>query len=184
MNHGSWDFFGNVFSRLRMATSEIEVAFGGWGGALEDMKSSTKIAPAHVSSITPASQISLRKFCSSFCYLLFIDSPTSKPPRVGFAVWASPKPKPFHLRDIPILPPSFSGPENTVELMRENCFIIQGNKLSQLSHLQPFHATSQNGYSLYVKGIPILKNTQNLCVRYLQKSLVKKKLGFSSPFKW
>lgn len=142
MNHGSWDFFGNVFSRLRMATSEIEVAFGGWGGALEDMKSSTKIAPAHVSSITPASQISLRKFCSSFCYLLFIDSPTSKPPRVGFAFWASPKPKLFHLRDIPILPPSFSGPENTEELMRENCFIIQGNKLSQLSHLQSVKFTN------------------------------------------
>lgn len=42
----------------------------------------------------------------------------------------------------PILPPSFSGPENTEELMRENCFIIQGNKLSQLSHLQSVKFTN------------------------------------------
>lgn len=65
MVHGmffGWVFFTAPDGHLRNRGCH----WWGWGGALENMKSSTKIPPAHVSSITPASQISLRKFAAAF----------------------------------------------------------------------------------------------------------------------
>ena len=128
MNHGSWVFFGYVFSWFWMATSEIEVAFGGdeeghWKTWRDQQKSFLHMFRAlhlQVKFLSESlQQLLLPTFHrltyfktsqSRFCFLSFSEAETVPPTR-------HPHPPTMFFR---------SRKHWGVE---ENCFIIQGNKL-------------------------------------------------------